>query len=154
MGKYEPLAHRLRDEKGDVWAASFEEVEAVLGSRLPASARAYREWWANQRGGGHSQTKGWHDAGWQVWKVDLAAEQVTFRRARVGDAQLRAAEEDETTAAMVERAGELLGIADRDQILREALRSLIQREAGRHLIAMGGTMPDLQVPRRRRSAAF
>ena len=81
MGKYEPLAAYLSEEQADVWLATFDEIEAVLGFSLPPSAHNHREWWGNQRGGGHSQAKGWHEAGWQVWKVDLPAKRVEFRRA-------------------------------------------------------------------------
>jgi hypothetical protein len=151
MSKYEPLAQALRREQDDQWTASFEDVERVLGFSLPASARNYREWWANQRSGGHSQTRGWQDAGWQVWKVDLAGEQVTFRRV-AGEIPASTAEAsgDVATELLIDRAGEMLGMNDRDQIVREALRGLIQREAGKRLAALAGTMPDLEAPPRRR----
>jgi hypothetical protein len=147
MGKYEPLAARLRDETGETWSATFIEVERTLGFSLPQSARSYREWWANQRGNGHSQTKGWQDAGWRVWKVDLEAERVTFRRA---SSLAAPAADGETEEKLFERAAELLGTNDRAEIVREALRGLIQREAGRRLMALGGTMPDLKTPSRER----
>ncbi|HEY0013458.1 MAG TPA: hypothetical protein VGB79_11490 [Allosphingosinicella sp.] len=150
MSKYEPLAQALRRHRDHMWIAGFDEVERILGFPLPASARNYREWWANQRSGGHSQTKGWQDAGWQVWKVDLAGEQVTFRRVAGEGPSRQPLHEDETTELLIDRAGEMLGIADRDSIVREALRSLIRREAGRRLAALGGTMPDLEAPPRRR----
>ncbi|MCL4672583.1 MAG: type II toxin-antitoxin system VapB family antitoxin [Sphingomonadaceae bacterium] len=42
------------------------------------------------------------------------------------------------------------GIDDRDLLLEKALSELIQREAGRRLIEMGGTMPDFEpAPRER-----
>ncbi|HYG30739.1 MAG TPA: type II toxin-antitoxin system VapB family antitoxin [Allosphingosinicella sp.] len=147
MGKYEPLAARLRGEKGQIWSATFAEVERTLGFALPASARTYREWWANQQGHGHSQTKGWQDAGWRVWKVDLEGERVTFKRA---PAPAAPAAGSETEEGLLERAAKLLGTNDRGEIVREALRELIQREAGRRLMALGGTMPDLKVPPRER----
>jgi len=147
MGKYEPLAEHLRRQLGDEWSAGFAEVEKVLGFSLPPSARAYREWWANQRGGGHSQKHGWQNAGWQVWKVDLAREQVTFRRAAPQPAPVPGGE---TEAGLIERAAELLGVSDRGEIVREALKALIQREAARRLASLGGTMPNFRAPPRRR----
>jgi hypothetical protein len=147
VGKYEPLAERLRREPKDSWAATFAEVEETLGFPLPASARTYREWWANQRGGGHSQTKGWQDAGWQVWRVDIPGERVTFHRTGL---DTKAVPETESEEDLLERAAEMLGTSDRGQIIREALRGLIQREAGRRLARLGGTMPDLRLPPRRR----
>ena len=63
MSRYEPLAQFLAAKKTDVWEASFEEIEARLGARLPDSAYKYPAWWANQAGPGHSQTRGWRSVG-------------------------------------------------------------------------------------------
>jgi hypothetical protein len=50
----------------------------------------------------------------------------------------------------IETAKELTGIEDTASVMRAALDALIQQEAARRLIAMGGTMPDLEeTPRRR-----
>lgn len=148
MGKYEPLAAHLKKQDTDSWTASFAEIEAVLGAPLPESARKYREWWANQRGGGHSQAKGWQDAGWQVWRVDFGHRNVEFRRVRTRPSG-PSVDGDET---LWERAAEYLGLNDRDQIVREALRALCEREAARRLARLGGAVPDLEVPPRRRFA--
>lgn len=150
MSKYEPLAEHLNKERDDKWIASFAEVEAVLGFPLPASARRYREWWANQRGGGHSQTKGWQDAGWQVWQVDLEEERVTFRRRLPDRGRGEFAMEEESNDALLARASTYLGLSDREQLIREGLKALIAREAGRRLAQLGGTMPDLKIPQRER----
>jgi hypothetical protein len=51
---------------------------------------------------------------------------------------------------LVMRARELTGIRDTTELVREGLRALIAREAGKRLAALGGTQPDLaDVPRRR-----
>lgn len=52
---------------------------------------------------------------------------------------------------LVARAQELTGIKERTTLIHEGLRLLIQREAARRLARLGGTMPDLEVPPRRRS---
>lgn len=52
---------------------------------------------------------------------------------------------------LVARAQELTGIKVRTTLIHEGLRLLIQREAARRLALLGGTMPDLEVPPRRRS---
>jgi Arc/MetJ family transcription regulator len=52
--------------------------------------------------------------------------------------------------ALVKRAKELTGIEETPTLLRTALTALVQREAGRRLAALGGTMPDIQAVRRRR----
>ena len=51
---------------------------------------------------------------------------------------------------LVARAEELTGIKEKPALLREALTALVQREAGRRLARLGGTMPDFEVPARRR----
>ena len=51
---------------------------------------------------------------------------------------------------LLAEATELSGIEDRGALLREALRSLIEREAARRLIALGGSDPNASAPPRRR----
>jgi len=47
-------------------------------------------------------------------------------------------------------ARELTGIEETSRLVREALKLLVSREAGRRLAAMGGSQPELHyVPRRR-----
>jgi hypothetical protein len=153
MGKYEPLARKLQAEEQQEWSAGFVDIERLLGFRLPASARRYRSWWGNQSGAGHSQARGWQDAGWHVWKVDLDAEQVTFRRVG-GEGERRAAERGyarlDKLDDLLRQAGEITGIADRELLIREAVRGLIAREAAQRLARLGGTMPDIEVPPRQR----
>lgn len=52
--------------------------------------------------------------------------------------------------ALVARARRYTGIAEKTALVHAGLRALIQREAARRLAALGGTMPDLEAPRRRR----
>ena len=62
------------------WSTTFNEIEAILGFDLPASARLHRPWWSNQRGGnGHSQALAWGMAGWETAKVDMDAERLVLR---------------------------------------------------------------------------
>ncbi len=150
MGKYEPLSDLLSSRAETTWTANFGEIEKVLGFKLPRSARTYREWWANQReGSGHSQSKGWQDAGWQVWRVDIENETVTFKR-RDGPLQETTADR---TEALFKEAERITGTNDRRRVIENALQALIEREAIRHLIAMGGTAPDYEAPPRERPAA-
>jgi len=51
---------------------------------------------------------------------------------------------------LVRQAQEMTGVAERTALLREALKALIEREAGRRLILLGGTMPDLEYIKRLR----
>ena len=51
---------------------------------------------------------------------------------------------------LLKAAHEATGITERAELLREALKSILAREAGRRLIALGGTMPEIEdVPRRK-----
>lgn len=52
--------------------------------------------------------------------------------------------------ALLAQAASLSGLKDRALLLREALRSLIERESARRLIKLGGCDPQLKAPRRRR----
>jgi hypothetical protein len=147
MGKYEPLASHLQRREDDSWIASFAEIEAVLGSALPPSAHKHPAWWANQSDGGHSQSRGWQDAGWQVWKVDFDRKQVEFRRPQPRSGKSREPGPDNR---LFEQASAYLGTDDREQLIREALKALCEREAARRLARLVGTMPDLEAPPRRR----
>ena len=150
MSVYQPLADFLGRQKGDRWEASFTDVEEVLGRPLPGSAYRHSAWWANQSTPGHSQTRGWRSSGWRTAGLDLERKRVRFERdheggtvserpAFAGDAQL------------LDRARALSGIDDHVQLIDEALKALIAREAARQLAAMGGTMSDFAAaPRDRR----
>lgn len=80
-GKYAPLYRHLLAMAGSDWSTSFAEIEAVLGFRLPDSARLHRPWWANSaKGNGHSHALAWQAAGWKTGEVDLDAETLVFAR--------------------------------------------------------------------------
>jgi Arc/MetJ family transcription regulator len=53
---------------------------------------------------------------------------------------------------LVERAMQYTGITERTALIRAGLEQLIQRELANRLIALGGTMPTLEIPPRRRPA--
>lgn len=142
MGKYEPLANFLGNFQGESWDASFSEIERILGFKLPPSAHEHRAWWANQFGGHHSQAKGWIEAGWVTKEIDQRRGRVRFER-RVRKSQSK---NDDVWL----RAELMTGITDRDELHRAAVNALIEREAARALIALGGSMPDLIVPERER----
>jgi Arc/MetJ family transcription regulator len=54
--------------------------------------------------------------------------------------------------SLLAEAIEYTGEKEKTALVRMGLEALIQREVGRRLAALGGTMPDLTVPPRRRSA--
>ena len=51
---------------------------------------------------------------------------------------------------LMARAEELTGITEKAALIREALKTLIAREAARRLILLGGSDPTAEVPPRRR----
>ncbi len=51
---------------------------------------------------------------------------------------------------LVRAAQEFTGVAEKTALIREALKSMIERESYTRLAALGGTMPELEdIPRRR-----
>jgi hypothetical protein len=151
MSRYEPLAQFLAAKKSDTWEATFEEIENRLGAPLPRSAYKYPAWWANQTGPGHSQTRGWRSVGWRTCDLDLERRRIRFERERMNEtSSTSAVRESQSGYDLYERARELTGIQDRDALIDEALRVLIARESGRRLARLGGTMPHLKAPPRRR----
>jgi len=51
------------------------------------------------------------------------------------------------------KAQAFTGLKEKSQLVREALKALIERESARRLALLGGSEPDLEIPVRRRSAA-
>ena len=51
---------------------------------------------------------------------------------------------------LMKTAHEYTGIAERSELLREALKSIIAREAGQRLLALAGTAPEIEDVHRRR----
>lgn len=83
MATYDPLQEFFSGITGSTngCSLSFADIEKKLGDSLPASARKYRAWWANEwTPGNHVQARGWLNAGWMVDDLDIARESVQFRR--------------------------------------------------------------------------
>ena len=78
--KYSPLGAHLSSLQSSREEMSFDGVEQMIGSRLPASARAYRPWWGNDFASPSRQCFSWQRAGWRVETVDLIRERVIFVR--------------------------------------------------------------------------
>jgi Arc/MetJ family transcription regulator len=53
---------------------------------------------------------------------------------------------------LVRIAQEYTGVAEKTALVREALKSLIERESAHRLAALGGTAPEMEEIPRRRSA--
>ena len=53
--------------------------------------------------------------------------------------------------ALIDKARSLTGTKETAALVRQALETLVRVEAGKRLIALGGTMPDAEAAPRRRS---
>jgi hypothetical protein len=79
--KYDPLFHYLIGKQEVAVHLSFRRIEEILGTKLPASARQYHFWWANDTTGNHSQAQAWLRADRRVTLLDLIEQRVVFVRA-------------------------------------------------------------------------
>ncbi|RWM30656.1 hypothetical protein [Mesorhizobium sp.] len=78
MGKYSPLRSYLMSQAAERVPMSFQDIEKLLGERLPASKR-YPAWWSNNPSN-NPMTKEWLAAGFQTESVNIAGENLVFRR--------------------------------------------------------------------------
>ena len=75
MSKYQPLSEYLAQLEGESFTTNLNAIEGILGFELPASARQYPAWWANQDRG---QSLAWQAAGWKTADVSLGIGTITF----------------------------------------------------------------------------
>lgn len=152
MAKYDALARHLASLPGEEWSTTFAEIERILGFALPPSATRYPAWWANQADAGHSQSQAWRAQGWQTCDLDLSGRTISFRRVRsVRGPDYAPADDASPLRRLAEEAREYSGIENEEDLMREGLKALIEREAARNLAQLGGTMPDFEAPPRRRA---
>jgi hypothetical protein len=75
MSKYDPLRTFLKADPALPLTLSFAQVELILGSELPASARIHQPWWGNDAT--HSHAMAWLAAGLRATS-DIHQRRVTF----------------------------------------------------------------------------
>ena len=151
MGKYEPLASFLKAQDRDSVTVTFTQIEAALGFELPRSAREYRAWWSNQRGPGHSQKEGWQSAGWATKEVDLARGIVRFEKLSKRIPGPSSEAPPSASEELWQRAFQVTNISSKGELIEEALKALLAREAATNLLARCGAMPDFEpAPRQHR----
>lgn len=80
--KYLPLDDwfRLQPKSAKQLKLTFEQVEEILGSPLPASASKLATWWTNVHPKIQSHRTTWLNHGWQVEEFNLQARWVKFVR--------------------------------------------------------------------------
>lgn len=79
--KYWPLFNYLQRSGQAEITFTFNQIEDLLGERLPPLARRSRGWWSN-RSRGSWQSPAWMDAGYKVAEFDLRKEFVVFRKSQ------------------------------------------------------------------------
>jgi DNA-binding transcriptional regulator YiaG len=79
--KYYNLYRHLRGRGGPSIRLTFGEIERILGTPLPPSARSSRAYWSN-RAQGALQASAWLDAGYRVARIEMEAQRVMFARSR------------------------------------------------------------------------
>ena len=81
-GKYAPLEQYLRELPANQLEVtlSFEQIEKILASSLPASAFEDRRWWDHEKEGNHLNGRAWTQAGWKVEQVNFAEQWVRLIR--------------------------------------------------------------------------
>src|SRR5215213_824584 len=82
--KYDPLAAYLAALRVDAVTLTFAEIEAIIGTALPATALG-PSFWANY-GGNYYAARGWLAVGWRVATLHrtLDIDAVTFVRVAPG----------------------------------------------------------------------
>ena len=79
MSKYDALSAHLKETNAPELNLSFDAVERVLGFALPASARKFPAWWANDASAGR-HANAWLSAGYRAENLNLTGQTVTFIR--------------------------------------------------------------------------
>ena len=127
MSKYDPLREHLARLDDVVWAAKLDDVENILGSNLPKSAREHRTWWANS-GGSLVHQNAWLDAGWRVERTDLTRNVVVFRRLRIGGTSLASRDRSAEGAAQDKKSEAEKQLAKAMPLLRQPVTVTLRAE--------------------------
>lgn len=77
--KYQPLAAYLGRVDADNTMLTFNDIEDILCSDLPLTARTHPAWWANTAEG-HTHARAWLNLGWKTCALSLPQQRVTFIR--------------------------------------------------------------------------
>lgn len=79
MSELEPLTAYLSGLGKEKIPMTFEEIEKVLGAKLPPSAFKHPAWWSNNPKN-NSRTYAWLNAGYKTADVDMKGRKLVFRR--------------------------------------------------------------------------
>lgn len=81
--KYYPLHEHLKRCDADTVTLTFQAVEDLLKTTLPASAFKKKAWWSNRDSPSALQASAWVQASFHVQTVDLKQQTVTFKKFQV-----------------------------------------------------------------------
>ena len=149
------MTERNTDRYGSSWrlsqprqrkkTLSFDQVEQIIGDKLPDSATKYRPWWANQEGGSRAPQR--RAAGFKFDQVNLQRRIVRFKRIAAVKGQPRALSLAELVTEMNERAqGRPFGGLPEWRKQHKSIRSLpatpfysvMKKEDRRYVFHVGG----------------
>jgi hypothetical protein len=90
MSKYDPFKYYLAGKSSEELelTLSFDNIESIMRTELPKTARTDRTWWANTMRSNHARS--WLTPGWKVDKVKLTQGVVLFTRKPGNDSQTSA----------------------------------------------------------------
>jgi hypothetical protein len=77
--KYDPLEKHLKKLNRQSISMSFDEIQDVVGCKLPPSAFKHRPWWSNNPSNSVI-TYAWLKAGYKTADVDMANRRLVFRK--------------------------------------------------------------------------
>lgn len=80
-GRYRYLADYLSASDKDIEDLTFAEIEQIIQSELPVSARKHRALWANSES--HSIALAWLTVGFITTAVDMDQEKIRFERRKL-----------------------------------------------------------------------
>lgn len=81
MSKYDALEKYLKTANQDFLPMSFQDIENIIGSALPASSRKHRAYWSNNPSN-NVMTAAWLKAGFETLDVDMRSRKLIFKRAK------------------------------------------------------------------------
>ncbi|MBS7554776.1 hypothetical protein KHC23_14060 [Ancylobacter dichloromethanicus] len=79
MSKYSALTTFLSSRTQPRISMSFEDIERIVGARLPQSAFNHRAWWSNNPTNS-VMTRAWLAAGFRSEEVDMPGRKLVFSR--------------------------------------------------------------------------
>ena len=82
MSKYTPLYAYLSAQTAPQLTLTLQEIESILGDRLPPSAYRHIQWWSNSATKAYPYSHAWTDTGYRTVHVQSTLHQgfITFQK--------------------------------------------------------------------------